>query len=129
MIPFACEAAKRIRYLNADIENLIYLQRLAAYPLLQAHALQLFHDNEGMSRVVIDIVDGADARMVQLRSRTRLAHKAVERLAVVHHLLWNKLQRDMARQARVFRLIHHAHATAAELPHYVIVGDCLADHS
>ncbi|MGA2357128.1 MAG: hypothetical protein ABSG02_21750 [Terriglobales bacterium] len=67
--------------------------------------------------------------MVQLGCSAGLAHEAVERLAVVHHLLGNELKRDVAGQARVFRFVHHAHAAAAELSHNAIVGDCLADHS
>jgi hypothetical protein len=82
-----------------------------------------------MALVVVDIVDGADAGMVQLRSGAGFAHEAVERLAVVHHLLGNELESDVTGQARVFRLIHHAHATTTELSNDVIVGDCLADHS
>jgi REP element-mobilizing transposase RayT len=35
----------------------------------------------------------------------------------------------MTGEARVFRLIHHAHAATTELSHDVIVGDCFADHS
>ena len=82
-----------------------------------------------MSAVVLDIVDGADAGMVQLGSRAGFAHEPVERLAVVHQFLGNELQGDVPRQARVFRLIHHAHAPTTKLSNNVIVGDCLADHS
>src|SRR5208283_1689561 len=57
------------------------------------------------------------------------AQEAFERLAVVDHLLGNELEGDMTGEARVFRLVHHAHAATAELSHDVIVGDCLADHS
>ena len=34
----------------------------------------------------------------------------------------------MTAQARIFRFIHHSHATAAELTQDAIVGDRLADH-
>src|SRR5208282_4528393 len=81
------------------------------------------------SAVVVDIVDGADARMVQLGSGAGFAHEAVEQLAVVDHLRGNELEGDVTGQARVLRLIHHAHASTTEFSNDVIVGDCLADHS
>src|SRR3984893_14206252 len=82
-----------------------------------------------MAAVVLDIGDAADARKVQLGSSAAFPHEAVERFAVVHHLLRNELEGDVTGQARVFRLIHHAHATTTEVSANVIVGDCLADHS
>src|SRR5271165_6581884 len=82
-----------------------------------------------MAVMVFDVVNDADARMVQLRSGASLAHEAVERLAVVGQVVRNKLQRDMAAEHCIFRFVNHAHATTAELPHNVVVGNCLADHS
>jgi len=53
--------------------------------------------------------------MVQLRSRASFAHEAIQRLLVVDHLRGNKLERNVPRQARVFRLVHPtAHATTTE---------------
>src|ERR1017187_1034523 len=81
-----------------------------------------------MSAVVVDIVDGADARMVQLGSSARFPHKAIERLLVVDHFRRNELQGHVTGQARIFSFIPHAHATTTELSDDVIVGECLADH-
>src|SRR5580704_154598 len=47
----------------------------------------------------------------------------------MHHLDRNEFERDVPRQARVFRFIDDAHATTTELANNAIVGDCLADHS
>ena len=82
-----------------------------------------------MTVVVFDVVNDANAGMVQLRRGASLAHEAVQRLAVVDQVVGNELQRDMAAEARIFRLINHAHATTTELPHDAVVGNCLADHS
>ena len=119
---------QRIGYLDANVEDLLHLHRLSAHPVLQAHTFQLLHDDEGMSVQVLDIVDDADARVVQLRGGAGLAHEALQRLAVVDQIFGNELQRNVAAQARVFRFVNHAHATAAKLSHNVVVGDCLADH-
>src|ERR1700688_4201627 len=82
-----------------------------------------------MPVIVVNVVNRADAGMIQLGSGARLANEAVERLAVVDHLRRNKFERHMTGQTRVFRLVHHAHATTTELAHNVIVGYRLADHS
>ena len=97
--------------------------------VFQAGAFELLHHNERMAAVVLDVVNGADAGMVQLRSGARFAHEAVQGLAVLGHFFGDELQGNMARQARVFGLIHHAHATTAQFSENAIVGDCLADHS
>ena len=127
--PLGVRSRQSIGHLDANVEEFVDFDRLFPNPLLQAHSLQLLHDDERMSAVVVDVVDGADAGMVQLGSGACFAHEAVERLAVVHHLRRNELERDVAGQARVFRLIHHAHAATTELSHDLIVGDRLADHS
>ena len=94
---------QRVGHLDADVEDLFQIHRLAAHAVLQAHALQLLHHDEGMAVDVFDVVDGADAGMVQLRGGARFPEKAVQRLAVVHHLVGNKLQGDVTAKARVDR--------------------------
>ena len=126
---FGVRSRQSVGHLNADVENLIDFHRLPAEALFQAYALELLHDNEGMSGVVVDVVDGANAGMVQLGSGASFAQEAFERLGVVHHLLGNELEGDVTCEAGVFRLIHHTHAATTELSHDVVVGDCLADHS
>src|SRR5437588_1648189 len=126
--PLGMRSRQSIRHLNADIEHLVHLERFAAHPLLKAYSLQFLHHNEGMAAIVIDIVNSADARVIELRSGAGLAYETIERLLVVDHLRGNEFQRDVTGKARVFRLIHHTHATTTELAHDVIVGDSLADH-
>ncbi len=100
--------------------------RIRSFKLI---AFQFLHDNEGMPFVVVDVVNGADAGMVQLRGGAGFADESVQRLLVMEHVRWNKLEGDVTGKTSVFRLINHAHATTTELSYDVIVGDCLADHS
>ena len=120
---------ERVRHLDADVENLLQLDRLAAQPLLQAHAFQLLHDDERTTFVVLDVMNDADAGMIQLRGGAGLAHEAVERFAVIGQIVRDELQGDVAAEPRVLRLVNHAHAAAAKLPHNAVVGNCLADHA
>src|SRR5262249_20598927 len=85
------------------------------------------HD-EGVPVVVLDAVDGADIRMVQLGGSTRFAREAFERLRIANQVFRDELQCDVAAQLEVFGLIHHAHTTAPELAKNAVMGDLLADH-
>ncbi len=117
-----------VRHLDADIQNLVDVHGLATQTLFQADALELLHDDERQAVHLFNVVDGADAGVVQLRGSAGLPQEAVHRLLVVDQVVRNELQSDVAAQTRVFRVIDKPHATTAEFPHNVIVGDCLADH-
>src|SRR6059036_3061974 len=70
----------------------------------------------------------ADVGMVEGGRGAGFTLEAFERLAIARKLLGQKLQGDAAAEARVFGLVHHAHAAAPELLEDAIVGDGLADH-
>jgi len=53
--------------------------------------------------------------MVQRRRSLSLAPETFQRHAILRQFFRKKLQRDEASEARVFRLINHAHAAAAKL--------------
>jgi hypothetical protein len=53
--------------------------------------------------------------------------KAREHLRVPRYILGKKLERDETPQARVFRLIDHAHPTAAEFLDNAVVRDGVAN--
>ena len=77
---------------------------------------------------ILNIVDCADAGMVQLGGGASLPHKAVQELGVFRQVFGDELQGDVAAQTRILRLIHHPHAAPAKLAQNVIVGNSLADH-
>src|ERR1700691_2690666 len=120
---------QRFRNLYSYVEDRVHFEGLAAlHPLFKALAFQLLHDDEGMAIVVLDVVDGADVRMVQAGRRSRLALEAVQRLAVADHAVRNELQGHMPAEAQVLGLTNYAHASATDFPDNAIVGDRLADH-
>ncbi len=119
---------QRIRYLNGDVEDLVGFHRLTRDALFEALTLEFFHYDERMSVVVLDAVDGADIRMVELRGGASLSFESLERLGVASKILGDELQRDVAAEFEILRLIDHAHTTASEFSQDAIVGDRLADH-
>src|ERR1700688_1628312 len=81
-----------------------------------------------MSVVVIDLVDGADVGMVQLRSGAGFPLEAVQRLLIAGHIVRNKLEGYVTAQACVFSFIDDPHTSAPKLTENAVVGDRLADH-
>ena len=66
--------------------------------------------------------------MIELGGNARFTQEALQGLAVVEQVVGNKLQRNAAAKASVFRLVYHPHPTATQLAQNVIVGNGLADH-
>jgi hypothetical protein len=79
--------------------------------------------------VLVNIVDGADVRMVQRGSGARLALEALHRLPVLRVFLRQEFQRHVAAELGVLGFVHHTHATAAELFEHAIMRNSLSQHS
>src|SRR3974390_2112481 len=86
---------KRIRYLNADVEDFLQLHRFAQHALLEADALQALHDDKRVAVGVLNVVDGANAGVVELRSGAGFPKEALQRFMVLKELGWNELESDV----------------------------------
>jgi len=118
---------QRVGDFDADVEQAVHFEGTAVHGVLQRGAVEKFHGDEGFAVFFADIVDGADAGMVQRGGGLRFALEASEGLLVARNFGGKKFQRDEAVQARVFRFVNHAHAAAAEAFYDTVMGDCLAD--
>src|SRR6266851_834235 len=127
--PLGVRCSQRVCHLNSDVEHLVQLNGVTGNTLLQALALQLLHNDEGMAVVLFDAMDGADMRIVQLRSCPRLTLETLQRFGVAHKIFRDELECNTAPELDVFGLIDYAHTTAAQLSQDAIVGDSLADHA
>ncbi len=96
--------------------------------VLERLAFQKLHHDEGLPLVLVDVVDGADAGVVEGRGGPGLALEALLGLVAREEPLGQELERDLAAQAGVLGLVDDAHAPAAELLEDAVVGDGLAGH-
>jgi hypothetical protein len=126
--PFRVGGIEGVGDLDREIEELGRRQGLAGDAVLEGLAFQQLHGDEGLTVVSVDVVDGADVGMVQGGRGSGFALEALERRLVVELLRGEELQRNESAEARVLRLVHDSHATAAELLDDAVVGDRLADH-
>jgi hypothetical protein len=91
-------------------------------------SVQVFHDDESLAVLLVDLVDGADIGMVEGGSGSCFAPEALQRLMVFGYVVRKELERDKAAQFDVLGFIDHTHTAAAELLNDAVVRDSLADH-
>ena len=82
--------------------------------MLQRHAIEKFHDDEGLMFLLADFINRADVGMVQGGGRLRLALKAGQGLRILDHIAGKKLKRDKPVQRQVFGFVDNTHPAAAE---------------
>lgn len=63
--PLCVGRVERIGELDAPIEDLLDLDRLSGDTLAQCLAVQEFHRQERLAVVLVDVVDSADAGVIQ----------------------------------------------------------------
>src|SRR5580658_6166065 len=114
---------------DGERENHFRFQRMPADAVLQRHAVEILHDDEGLTFAFVNLEDHADVRVVQGRRRLRLTLEAGQSLRVPGDLIGEKFQGDEAMQLDIFSFVDDTHPPAAESFDDAIVGDGLADHS
>ena len=119
---------KGVGDLDGEGEQDFDLQGLSGDAVLEGHAFEKFHGDEGLIVVLADLVDRADVGVVQRRSGTGLAAETFERMRIAGNVSRKEFEGDKAAQADVFGLVDYAHASAAEFLDDAVVRDGLADH-
>ena len=118
---------ERVGNLNGKIEQRFGLDGLAANTMLQRPPLEEFHGDERHAVLLVDLVDRADARMIERGCGARLTLEALQRLRVLHHLRGEKLQCDGPAQLDIFGAIDHTHTAAAQPFSYAVMADDFVD--
>jgi hypothetical protein len=75
----------------------------------------------------VDFVDGADGGVIQRRSCPGFPPKTLESLGIAGEVFRQELQPNPSAELEVFRLVHCAHAAAAELPENPVVRQGIAN--
>jgi hypothetical protein len=95
----------------------------------QRHAFQKFHGDEHLVAMFADFVDGANVRMVQRGSGSRLAAKSFQGLRILRQRIRQEFQRHEAAEFSILSLVDNSHTAAAKLFQNAVVRDDLIDHS
>ena len=127
-MPALCAASNASAISMPSVNSRVHLQ--TAMPgdgLPQRGALQILHGDEGVAVLLADVMNGADVGMIQRGGGPSLPLEPAQRLPVASQFVRQELQRDEATEPGVLRLVHDAHAAAAELLDDAVVGEGLAD--
>ena len=125
---FGVRGVESVGDFDGEIQENVGLQRLARDAMLQRHAVEEFHGDEGPTVLLSDLVDGADVGMVQGRGRLGFALETGQRLGIFGHLIGKKFEGHEAVQGCVFGFVNDAHSAAAQLFYDEVMRDGLADH-
>jgi hypothetical protein len=117
-----------VRNLHRQLQQQPHLERPSVDAMVEGAALEQFHRQEGTALVFVDLVDGADVRMVQRRGHPGFTQEALGAGAVGTVLGAQELERDRAMQLDVLGLEDDAHAAGAEWFENAVVRDDLANH-
>ena len=126
--PFAVRRVQGVGGFDADVQELVNLDRPRVEELAQRPPLHQLHDDEGVSLELVDVVDRTDVRVVQRRRRAGFRAKPLHRLRIMRKILGNEFERNGSSEPDVFGAVNHAHAARSELPHHAIMRNCPSDH-
>ena len=96
--------------------------------MLERLALQQFHAEKGLALMLVDLVDGADVRMIKGGGGAGLALKTVQRCRIGRKIRGQELEGNMPAELEVLSFIHHTHAATAKLLQDSVMGNGCADH-
>jgi hypothetical protein len=75
---------------------------------------QQFHGDESSPIRLVNLVDGADVRVVQSRGSFSFPLETAECLFVVREIVWEKLERDLTTELQVLGLVDDTHPATAQ---------------
>ena len=119
---------ERIGDFDGQCENLVYFQRTAGDAMLQRHAIEKFHGNEGFAVLVVNFVDRADIGMIQRGGRLGFALKAAKGLRVFSDVIGQELEGNKAVKLHILGFVDNPHAAATELLQDAVVRNGFANH-
>ncbi len=125
--PRGVRGFKGVGHLDGERQQLIDVERAPGDALLQRHPLEELHHEERASTLLADIVDGADAGVIERRCRACLALESSQGVGILRELRRQELHGDEALQPRILRLVDHAHPPGAQLLDDAVVRERLTD--
>src|SRR5271155_4263580 len=96
--------------------------------MLQSEAIQKLHGDEGLAVLIVNLMNGADVRMIERRSGPGFALKTAESLRVLRAVVRQELESNQAPELDVFSFVDHPHSATAKSFDDAIVRDGLPEH-
>jgi hypothetical protein len=119
---------ERVGNLDAEIEKFLERERLAVDMLAQCLAVDEFHGDEWLMILLTNVVDGADAGVVEGGGGVGFAAKTFKGVRIVRHVRREKFQGDEAVEAGVRGFVDFTHSSGAEFLDDVEVSNGAVNH-
>ena len=112
--PVLMDVRQRVGDLARDVDGFIDRQRTARQPARDRLPVEVLHDEIVEARVVADVVDAADVRVLEARDRFGLAFEPLAHVGRDRFGAGDDLDGDEPIEARIARAVDLAHAALAE---------------
>src|SRR6266849_6563962 len=96
--------------------------------VFQGLTIQKLHRDERPAILLVNLVDGANVRMVQGRRGSRFPLEAAQCPRVSSYVIRKELQCDESIEFEILGLVDDTHPAATEFFHDVVMRDSFADH-
>ena len=120
---------ERVGHLAADVDDLRQRQGRLFQAVAQRLPVEQLHDEEGLRVAEAELVNRADVRVVERRRGPGLAFEPEVGLPVVRVGACQELDRHMAAEREVERLVDLSHPAAAQPAEHAVMRERLADHT
>ncbi len=112
--PLPVRLVESVGDLEAVTQNQLGRKRASGEPRRERLAFEVLHDDVVGFALAADVVQGADVRVGDRRDRLRLPLEALAKLGVARESFRKDLDRDLAAESRVLRLVDLAHPSRAD---------------
>ncbi len=124
---FGVSGVEGVGNVSADFEKALDFDGRVGDDVLERGAFHVFHDDEDAAVVFLDVVDGADVRMVEGGGGASFSLEALEGLWILGDVVGKKFQGYETAEFGVFGFVNDTHSAAAEFFDDAVIGDGLAD--
>jgi hypothetical protein len=114
--------------LDSKVNNLFNGESLAMDMLTERFTVNEFHDDERMVVLLADIVNGADAGVIESGSGVGLPAETLQRLGILLHIIGEKFQGHDAVKAGVYGFVDNTHSASAKFFQDAIVRNGPVNH-
>src|SRR3990170_5702738 len=112
---FAMRLVERVSYLDGVAQHLLKRQRPFEQSRGQRLTLQILHDEILGARLLADVIEHADVRVLEVGDGFSFALESLAQLGVEREMLRENFDSHVAIQTGVEALIHFTHAPRADL--------------
>src|ERR1700728_5451884 len=102
--PFAMGRIQRVSDLDGERENHLRLHRPVGNAMLQRHTVEILHDDERSTFLLINLMDGADVWVIERGRGLGFLLKASECLRVFGYIVGKEFEGDKAAELNVVGL-------------------------